>query len=349
MHQMTIRPLLLSIVISTLCVGLAQSASLGDATSRDGCLNQWLFNGVWRVEVTKVEPYMNGSQQTGWQVTEVWRNGTSQQLAPGDSFLDDQRLELSSGAITAKESSTGTLSMGGVGNNTFAPAGQFTYKQIFVGTSVDPSNKPKGLAIVFDAAKLAQMKSRPQFTSGHYNFHFKLDCVASGAAAQAEGGSTQLNATEGCLNQWMSNGIWKMRVTGIEPGLLSPDDPSSEQIGWRVTQEWTNATSRSLFPGDLPSGPILETNVTDEYLVTQSGNNASSANTVGNMGPFGGHEFAPGATFTFKQLFGWSPFDKTDKPTRLLVTFDAKKQNALAGHPHYHMPANFRINLECSK
>ncbi|MBV8172021.1 MAG: hypothetical protein JO219_08835, partial [Candidatus Eremiobacteraeota bacterium] len=56
---------------------LGGSSSRADNLTQEGCMNQWLFNGLWRVEVTAVEPYMNGSQQTGWQITEVWRNGTN--------------------------------------------------------------------------------------------------------------------------------------------------------------------------------------------------------------------------------------------------------------------------------
>jgi len=75
---------LFMLTIAMIGVLLARSASLGDASSREGCMNQWLFNGVWRVKVTNVEPYMSGNQQVGWQVTEVWRNGTSEELSPGD-------------------------------------------------------------------------------------------------------------------------------------------------------------------------------------------------------------------------------------------------------------------------
>ena len=59
--------------------------ALGDSTSQEGCKNQWMFNGVWRVQVTDVQPYVSGGQQTGWQVTEVWRNGFNQEAAPSDS------------------------------------------------------------------------------------------------------------------------------------------------------------------------------------------------------------------------------------------------------------------------
>lgn len=328
---------------------LARLPSAGASDTRAGCLQESLFNGIWRVQVTGVEPYMNGDRQTGWQVTEVWRNGTAQQLHPADSFLKDQTLTLGNGTMLASGSTTGTLAMQSLANNGFAPAGQFTYKQIFVADSVDPTDKPKGVDITFDSARLAQIRTRPQFSTGQYNYHVDLSCTASGTTAQAQGGSTQVNAREGCLNQWMSNGIWQMRVTGITPAHLSPEDPSTAQTGWLVAQEWTNATKRPLFPGVLPSGPAIETNVSDEYLVTQGGNNASSSNAVGGMSRLTSHEFAPGASFTYQQLFVWSPFDANDKPTRLLVTFDAKKQNALAAHPHYAAPANFRISLDCQK
>jgi hypothetical protein len=38
-----------------------------------------------------------------------------------------------------------------------------------------------------------------------------------------------------------------------------------------------------------------------------------------------------------------------DKPIRLLVTFNDKVQNATAGVSHYRKPADFRIDLRCTK
>jgi len=336
------------LAIASCVVLLARSASFGDANSREGCMNQWLFNGVWRVKVTNVEPYMNGSQQVGWQVTEVWRNGTSGETSPGDAQLQDQRLELGSGAITVKESTAASMSMANVGNNTFAPAGQLTYKQIFYNSNVDPSNKPKGLEITFNGVLLAQLKSKPQFTTSKYNFHFNLGCVATGAAANAEGGSNQIVATEGCLNQWMSNGIWKMRVTAFSPS--PPDAKPEDQNGWRVTQTWVNATNRKLWPGGLYGPGEAPSNVSDEFIATQSGNNASSFNVVGGFS-LGSRNvvFPPGGSYTFSQLFAGGGLNGADKPVRLLVTFNAAMQNALPGMPHYPKPADFRIDLTCTK
>lgn len=347
---MRVPRLWLTFVVSILTLSAGRSVGLADANSREGCMNQWLFNGVWRVQVTSVEPFMDGGKQVGWQVTEVWRNGTSLQLSPTDSFLDNQRLELTNGSIAATDSTAGTMSQQGLAFNNFAPAGQFTYKQTFYVTNVDPSNKPKGLEVMFDASKLVQMKTRPQFSSSRYNFHFKLDCVATGQAAQAQGGSTQIAATGGCLNQWLSNGIWKIRVTAIESN--TPDAPQN-QYGWRVTQTWVNASGRGVVPRsyDDQGGKFAPTNVLDEYLVTQGGNNASTSNVAGGfqIGTKPGYDWAPGDSYTFSQLFAWSQFDRNDKPVRLLVTFDEKAQNKVAGIPHYRTPANFRIDLTCTK
>jgi hypothetical protein len=346
--QFSIKSGVLVFAIAMSSVVGMQSASLADASSRQGCMNQWLFNGVWRVRVTAVEPYMSGTQQMGWQVTELWRNGTSGETSPSDAQLLDQQLELQSGSISAKGSTAGTMSLGSLGFNTFAPAGELTYKQIFYQNNVDPSNKPKGLAITFNGTLLAQLKSKPQFTTAKYNFHFDLNCVASGAAANAEGGSNQITATSGCMNQWMSNGVWKMRVTGIVP---SPPDAAPQDVnGWRAIQTWINITNRKLWPGGLYGTGEAPSNVSDEFLATQSGNNASSFNTVGGFS-LGSRNitFPPGGSFTFSQLFIGGGLNGTDKPVRLLVTFNATTQNALAGMPHYHMPADFRIDLTCTK
>ncbi|HLJ83306.1 MAG TPA: hypothetical protein VKT51_03900 [Candidatus Eremiobacteraceae bacterium] len=320
---------------------LSSVASAG-ANSRDGCMNQWLFNGLWRVEVTKVEPYMNGGQQTGWQVTEVWRNGTSQELAPSDSVLKDQQLTLASGTMLASATTTGTMSLSSMQFHSFAPAAQFQYSQIFVAANVDPSDKPKAVDILFDAAKLSQLTLKPQFSTAQHDFHFRLDCVASGAAAQAQGGASEIQARQGCMGQWMSNGIWRMRATAVNPD--NNNDPSSPQIGWMITQDWVNLASRPLAPSDVFAQ--------DEYLVTAGGQNVPSSNSAGtsmNQQQLQFRIFAPGSSFTYQQRFRWAGLDPNDKPTKLLVTFDGPKQNARVGQPHYTMPADFRIDLTCTK
>ncbi len=355
MRHVTLRYAVCVLLALSLLALSVPTLALAAPNTREGCKNQWLFNGIWRVEVTNVEPFMNGSQQAGWQVTETWRNGTARELAPGESVLDNEILELDNGSVAAKDSTSGSLSLGNVGNNPFPPAGEYTYKQVFLTNGpTDPNNKPKGLSIVFNGALLAKL-NKPQFTTSQYNFHYDLNCVATGARAQAQGGSTQVDAREGCLNQWMSNGVWRMRVTAVTPRYLDPNNPSTNQTGWLIAQDWQNISRVRLFPGGLTDmghtgGPVYGSNVSDEYLTTQGGNSVSSANTVGDMGPFPGHVFDRGATWSFQQTMYPNAFNASDKPSRVLVTFDAKTQNTLpAPHPHYSKPANFRIDLACSK
>ena len=310
-------------------------------------MNQWLFNGVWRTKVTKVEPMMDGAKQVGWQVTQSWRNGVSRELAPADSLMKDEQLQLSTGTLTAEGHRQEGLAF-----NTLAPSGEYSYTQTFFGpnNTVDPADKPRALEISFDGAKLATM-NKPHFTSKQYNFHYDLNCVASGAAAQAQGGSTQLAATQGCMNQWMSNGVWKMRVLSVGPNPLGAT--ANNQYGWRIKQEWVNVTHGKVYPGGLPDvgNHVAPTNVSDEFLATKSGNNGSSFNMAGGFA-LGARNipFLPGEPYVFEQLIVWSPFDAADTPTRLLVTFDTTTQSKVKLSipvPRYRMPANFRINLTC--
>jgi hypothetical protein len=318
------------------------------SNARMGCLNQWLFNGVWRAKVTKVEPIMDGANQTGWRVTQVWRNGTSRELAPADSSFKDQNLRLSNSTLEVEEHNSQVLVF-----NTMAPSGQLTYTATFYGPNmrVDPNDKPNSLDVTFDN-KVVSQSNKPHFTSNQYNFHYNLGCVASGAAAEAQGGSTQLAATNGCMNQWMSNGVWKMRVTGVVPN--PPGAQAKDQNGWLVNQEWVNVTHMKVYIGGLgdEGHHIAPTNVMDEFLATKNGNNASSSNVAGGFA-FGekATPFEPGVPRTFQQLITGGGLDPADAPTRLLVAFDTdtqrKTKSTAMPIPQYRMPANFRISLTC--
>jgi hypothetical protein len=320
------------------------------SNSREGCMNQWLFNGVWRAKVTKVEPILDGANQTGWRVTEVWRNGTSRELAPADSSLKDQNLHLSNSVLEVEKHNSQVLAF-----NTMAPSGQLTYVATFFGPNmrVDPNDKPKALDVTFDGAVVAT-SNKPHFTTNHYNFYYNLGCVATGGKVRAEGGSSELAATNGCMNQWMSNGVWKMRVLAVTPN--PPGTTAADQYGWRVRQEWVNVTRVKVFPGGLPdeSNRVVPTNVSDEFLATKSGSNSSSFNVVGGFS-LGARNvaFLPGVPYTFDQLITGGGLDPADPPTRLLVTFDTASQDKAIKWlkdmpvPQYRKPANFRISLLC--
>jgi hypothetical protein len=330
---------LVTLVVAALFVVAGTLHSNGAALTSEGCMNQWMFNGIWRVRVTKVEPFMDGTQQVGWQVTESWRNGTSVELAPGDSLLKDEVLELEDGSsIAASANNSGTMSMGVIASHGLAQAAQFTYVQVFRSLTLNPAVKPKAVTILFDGDRLPQFKSRPQFTTHKYNYRIKLDCQASGAQS-AQGGSFEIPAVQGCMNQWMSNGLWRVRATAIAPA-----DSGGPQIGWKVTEEWTSLAHQSIAAGD--------TMVSVQQLVLANGDTLESDAGVTTSGSFATlvlHVFAPGTSLTYQQAFIQIPFT-ADKPVKLIVTFDAAKEKLITYRPQYKVnPPNFRINLECTK
>jgi len=339
---------MLAVLIGLPAILQPGQASAAPANARTACMNQWLFNGVWRAQVTKVEPIMDGGNQTGWQVTQTWRNGTARELAPADSTLLAEQLVLADGTRMEAEAHR----QEGLAFNTLAPSGQFSYTQVFFGPNmhVDPGDKPKTLEISFDNKTVSQ-SNKPHFTSSQYNFNYDLSCVATGAAAQAQGGSAQLAAQNGCMNQWMSNGVWKMRVLAVVP---HPAGTSvKDQNGWTIRQEWVNVSHMKVYPGALgdAGNRVAPTNTSDEFIATKSGNNASTYNMAGGFS-LGGRNvpFLPGVPYTFDQLISWGPFDGTDPPVRLLVTFDTAAQRKLQmpfAVPQYRGLANFRISLTC--
>lgn len=343
---MRFQALLLAVAL-TCAQFAAPTVVLAQSNASTGCMNQWLFNGIWRAKITKVEPIMDGAQQTGWRVTQTWRNGTTRELAPADSAFKEEALQLCGTSLQGEEHNQQVVVF-----NTFAPSGELTYTQSFFGPNmkVDPSDKPKALDIAFDGAAVAR-SNKPHFSTPRYNFHYKLDCVASGAQAQAQGGSTQLTATPGCMNQWMSNGVWKMRVLAVVPNPIGAQ--AKDQNGWRVRQEWVNVTRGKVYPGVLPDvgNRVAPTNVSDEFLATKGGNNASSFNVVGGFA-LGARNvpFAPNVPYRFEQLIAGGNLNPADAPVRLLVTFNTAAQRKVQlpiPVPQYRTPANFRIDLTC--
>lgn len=327
------------LIVTAFLISTGAAVSSGAPATTEGCMSQWLFNGVWRVQVVKVEPYMDGAQ-VGWQVTEVWRNGASQEIAPGDSLLKDQVLNLDDGStIAASSTNAGTMSMGVVANHSFAQAAQFTYVQYFRTATFNAAAKPKVLAITFDGARLAQYKARPQFTTAQYNFRIKLDCTAGGGQT-AQGGSFEIPAVQGCLNQWMSNGVWRMRATAV-----GPDNDTGSMLGWKVSEDWMSLAHVPIAPAD--------TNVTMQQLVLQNGDTVSSDSGVVSSGSFNEmalRTFAPGGSFTYQQAYRIVPIDPQNKPVKLIVTFDAAKEKLASNRPQYTVnPPNFRISFACTK
>jgi hypothetical protein len=331
-------------MFSTTSIGLQAIPSAGADTASTGCMQQWMFNGVWRVKVTSVDPYMENGAQAGWQVTEVWRNGTTQTVAPGDTDSKPQILTLANGTtISTDDTRAGSSSDSAVSSHDFAEAAQLTHVEVFRAASgtVDPSVKPKSVDVTFNGALVSQSRTMPHFSTSRFDFHFNLDCTATGAAANAAGGSREIAAQPGCMNQWVSNSIWRVRVTAI-----GPDNSTGSDLGWAVTETWTNLTKVSLAPSDV--------DVQDQQLVFPNGDTLSGTNSAGSslaQQHLTFNTFAPGGSMTAPILFRPSgDISLTETPVKLLIPFDAVTANQSRFRPHYTViPASFRIDLTCHK
>jgi hypothetical protein len=153
--------------------------------AQSGCMNQWLFNGVWRVRVTKVafHPTTATPNINGWDVTMQWANGTSQApISPTDSMIQPMVLQLANGdTMMPGDTTTGALNEQQLDFHNFPASGQFTYTQSFFSNqTLDQNNKPAKLLITFDVAKYRQYhgatgKLWRQKTAG-YNYRIDLTC-----------------------------------------------------------------------------------------------------------------------------------------------------------------------------
>jgi hypothetical protein len=168
------------------------------------------------------------------------------------------------------------------------------------------------------------------------------------ALAQAtQGGSTQVAAQEGCMNEWMFNGVWRVRVTQLAFKPQDNDGPAA----WTVAMQWANGTSiAGLSPAD--------TRKQDMNLVFSNGDTlATSESTRATMNQqlLDFHTFPAAAQFSFTQQFiSSSPLDPNNKPQRILITFDVatyKKQHPTdAKFWTLKTPAyNYRISFGCTK
>ena len=145
-------------------------------------MNQWMFNGVWRVRVTGFAFHPAGDAINGWDVTMQWGNGTSMgDVTPGDTRKNDLVLALANGdTMAALDTNRGRFSEGQLDTHTFPASGQFTYTQTFFsGNTLDQNNKPTKLLVTFDKAGYNQTirgKKAP-YTTSTPNYRIDLTCT----------------------------------------------------------------------------------------------------------------------------------------------------------------------------
>ncbi len=174
---------------------------------------------------------------------------------------------------------------------------------------------------------------------------FSLPCSAQ--AATNEGGSTQVTAQSGCMNKWMFDGMWRVRVTKVAFVPATSSDPNA----WDVTMQWANGTS---IAGLSPNDSLKQ----DLVLALKNGDTLSAGGTTSGTlleQKLDYHKFPASGQFTFTQAFkSGDALDQTNNPpVKLLITFD------VANYRHYNpngsgklwrqktVAPNYRIDLTC--
>lgn len=140
---------------------------------------------------------------------------------------------------------------------------------------------------------------------------------------QPTAGRNQVEAAEGKVGDWLSNGTWRLRVTKVE----TAPNPFGKGPGFKVTLEMRNLSPRALAP--FASG-LDKLQFVDSKGTTLSFNQGSFKDFF--------KEIAPGNGFTNEVLFGdpANAVAEVGDADKLLVLFRATGGKTLP---------NFRVDL----
>ena len=184
--------------LSMLAIGLtaphpatAATQNVGGSTqtaAQSGCMNTWMFDGMWRVRVTNVVFIpADGMAPSRYDVTMQWANGTSMTLEPSGTQTNDPVLQLKDGDTVLSTNGAGEGSLDRLTYHTFPPSGQLTYTQKFYNDPpLTADNPPVKLLITFNVADYR--KARPDgalWRQKTINPNYRIDLTCGGAPATA--------------------------------------------------------------------------------------------------------------------------------------------------------------------
>ena len=147
--------------------------------------------------------------------------------------------------------------------------------------------------------------------------------------AQAPGGANQVAALEGCLNEWLFNGIWRIRVT-------DPQAMTGDRNGMTYRFEFRNGTKDN---GFAPSG----TGFGGIQLALDDGTLVGAVNVNDVSDP----PYLSGGSHMQTIEFFWDDTART--PSKLIVLFNPKEMNTSANVKFSVPDPSLRIRTNCSK
>ena len=180
-----------AVLICPILLGASPTPAPGGATQRaavEGCLNQWLFDGIWRFRVTNVEPINPDGLRPGYGVAVEFRNGTRTTLTPTFSGADAQgiQLQLDDGnTLDSKATTAAALIAQKITYKELIQAAGVTVELQFLGdTMAKPDSLKKPLKLVFpiDPKPERAHPALPQYAAGDPSFRVDLTCDAKAKA-----------------------------------------------------------------------------------------------------------------------------------------------------------------------
>ncbi|MCL6527259.1 MAG: hypothetical protein K6T57_10295 [Thermaceae bacterium] len=145
----------------------------------------------------------------------------------------------------------------------------------------------------------------------------------------AQGGSNQNAAVEGCLNEWLFNGLWRFRVLKVEPR-------NTEPRGWQATVELRN--------GSKADGIALAgTGWGGMQLILNDGNPVGAVSDAVDLRDMA---LLQGAQKTVTLDFYSDETSKT--PSKLFLLLDPKGLTGTTLRYSVKDPS-FRVRLDCRK
>jgi hypothetical protein len=178
--------LLIAALVVTASVAFAApslAASASNAGGTQGCVNQWLDDGIWKFMVAAVEPLTGSSMASdyGWGVNVQARNATSHDdLMMNSTGYHSLVLWFADGtALDITATTVGTIDAQKLTLHTFPQGSLYKHQLLFwypAGTKQSDVSKPVKLVLKIDPVAQLKRTGQPQYNAKDPSFTVKLDC-----------------------------------------------------------------------------------------------------------------------------------------------------------------------------
>ena len=154
-------------------------------------------------------------------------------------------------------------------------------------------------------------------------------------APAIEGGANQNAALEGCINEWLFDGVWRFRATSLEAFK------DGDRSGWRVAAELRNGTK-------VNNIALGGTGFAGLQLALSDGNQIGVYNVTDLDVPV-----AQGASIRASLVFYSDDPNEARTPTKLLLLLKPSASDVSvlrsAGGSYSTSDPSFRVKLDCTK